>query len=231
MFYTPFLDYSMLLLIPAMIFGFIAQARVSGAYRKYGEIAARKGWTAAQVASDMLAREGLDVPVEGVRGTLTDHFDPRSNILRLSEGVYGSTSVAAIGIAAHEAGHALQYAQGYAPMKLRALVIPAAQFGSTLAWPLLLIGLLFSFPGLAYAGVVFFGAAVVFQLATLPVEFNASSRAKAALEANGYLTSDELPGAGKVLSAAAMTYIAATLMSIAQFLRLLLLASGSRKRD
>ena len=166
-----------------------------------------------------------------MRGNLTDHFDPRAGVIRLSESVYDSTSVAAVGVAAHEAGHAAQYAEGYGPIRLRNAIIPVTQIGSSLAWPLLLIGLLFNYESLFFAGILFFTLSVVFQLVTLPVEFNASARAVSVLGEGGYLSSDEMPGARKTLSAAAMTYVAALAVSIAQLLRLLLIFGGGRRRD
>ena len=187
--------------------------------------------TGAQAAQAVLSASGVGgVRIERVRGKLTDHFDPRDNVIRLSESVYDSASVAAVGVAAHEAGHAVQYAEAYGPIKLRAAIIPITQLGSTLSWPLLLIGLLFNYESLFLAGILFFMLATVFQLITLPVEFNASARAISVLGDGGYLSQDELPGAKKTLSAAALTYVAALAVSIAQILRLLLLFGG-RNRD
>ena len=176
------------------------------------------------------------VRIERVSGNLTDHYDPRTNVIRLSEAVHSSTSAAAIGVACHEAGHAVQYAQHYAPIKLRAAVIPITNIGSKLAMPLILIGLLFSFSGnvsywLVYAGIACFGLSLVFQLITLPVEFNASRRAMQAIESANILTEDEQRGARKTLSAAALTYVAATAVALVQLLRLILLFGGRRRND
>ena len=172
-----------------------------------------------------------DVTIEPIAGELTDHFDPKTNTIRLSKGVYDVTSVAAVGIAAHEAGHAVQYAVGYSPIKLRTAIIPVTQIGSTLSWPILLVGLLLGSETLAMAGVLLFCAVVLFQLVTLPVEFNASNRALDTLGASGYLQEEQLNGAGKVLRAAAMTYVAALAQALAQLLRLLMIANrGNRRR-
>ena len=169
------------------------------------------------------------VTIQPIAGELTDHFDPRTNTISLSQGVYDVTSVAAVGVAAHEAGHAVQYAVGYSPIKIRTAIIPVTQIGSYLSWPLLLIGLLLGSETLAMAGVLLFCAVVAFQLVTLPVEFNASNRALDALGASGYLKEEQLNGAGKVLRAAAMTYVAALAQAVAQLLRLLMIANRSRR--
>ncbi len=225
-------DWTFLILLPALILGLIAQARVNGAYRRYSGVGARCGLTAAETAARMLSGAGAGgVAVQRVPGTLTDHFDMRRGVLSLSEGVYASTSIAALGIAAHEAGHALQHETGYWPNNLRAAVAPVAMFGSHLSMPLFIAGLVFSFGPLVQIGIALFFFAVVFQLVTLPVEFNASARAMEALETGGYLTADELPGARAVLRAAALTYVASALMAIMQLVRLLLLAQGGRRRD
>ena len=170
-----------------------------------------------------------DVTIEPVAGELTDHFDPKTNTIRLSKGVYDVTSVAAVGIAAHEAGHAVQYAVGYSPIKLRTAIIPVTNIGSTLSWPILLVGILLGSETLAMAGVILFCAVVLFQLVTLPVEFNASNRALDTLGASGYLQEEQLNGAGKVLRAAAMTYVAALAQALAQLLRQMLIANRSRR--
>ena len=170
-----------------------------------------------------------DVEIRPIAGELTDHFDPRTNTISLSKGVYDVTSVAAVGIAAHEAGHAVQYAVGYSPIKLRTAIIPVTNIGSMLSWPLLLIGIALGSETLAMAGVVLFCAVVAFQLITLPVEFNASNRALDTLGASGYLQPEQLDGAGKVLRAAAMTYVAALAQALAQLLRLLMIANRSRR--
>ena len=171
-----------------------------------------------------------DVRIEHISGKLTDHFDPQAKVIRLSDEVYGVASIAAVGVAAHEAGHAVQYATDYAPIRIRAAIIPATRIGSNLSWPLLIAGLIFNWTALVWAGILLFGLVTVFQLATLPVEFNASRRALAAIESRNLLTDDELRGARSVLRAAAMTYVAALLVSFAQLLRLILLY-GNRRRD
>ena len=215
-----------------MIFAMIAQHNVNSTFRKFSQVACRRGLTGAQAAELVLRGSGVqDVAVEFVQGHLTDHYDPRSNVIRLSSSVYGSSSVASVGVAAHEAGHAVQYAVGYGPIKLRAALIPVTQFGSAAAWPLVLIGLLFNNNTFFVLGMVFFLLATLFQLVTLPVEFNASNRALAALSSSGILEQDEIPMARKTLSAAAMTYVAALAVSVAQLLRLLLIFGGGRRDD
>lgn len=224
--------YYFVLIIPAMLFAMWAQFKVSSTFNRYSTQRTQNGMTGAQAAEAVLRACGVtNVRIERVRGNLTDHFDPRAGVIRLSESVYDSASVAAVGVAAHEAGHAAQYAEGYGPIRLRNAIIPVTQIGSSLAWPLLLIGLLFNYESLFFAGILFFTLSVVFQLVTLPVEFNASARAVSVLGEGGYLSPDELPGAKKTLSAAAMTYVAALAVSIAQLLRLLLLFGGGRRRD
>ena len=224
--------YYFVLIIPAMLFAMWAQFKVSSTFNRYSTQRTQNGMTGAQAAEAVLRACGVtNVRIERVRGNLTDHFDPRAGVIRLSESVYDSASVAAVGVAAHEAGHAAQYAEGYGPIRLRNAIIPVTQISSSLAWPLLLIGLLFNYESLFFAGILFFTLSVVFQLVTLPVEFNASARAVSVLGEGGYLSPDELPGAKKTLSAAAMTYVAALAVSIAQLLRLLLLFGGGRRRD
>ena len=222
------LDLTYLILIPAILFSMWAQARVKTTYARYSKAFA--GLTGQEAARMVLEMNGVTgVTIEQVAGELTDHFDPRTNVIRLSRGVYDVTSVAAVGVAAHEAGHAVQYAVGYGPIKLRAAIIPVTQIGSYLSWPLLLIGLLMGNETLAFAGVLLFAGVVLFQLVTLPVEFNASNRALEALDASGYLQEEQLDGAGKVLRAAAMTYVAALAQSLAQLFRLLMIANRTRK--
>lgn len=222
-------DYTYLLLLPAMIFALWAQARVQSSYNKYNKVMTRSGMTGADAARMILDANGLHhVKIEQIAGNLTDHFDPKANVIRLSNAVYGSRGVAALGVAAHEAGHAVQYAENYSPMRLRASIIGITNIGSRLALPIFLIGLLFSYE-LALIGIALFSLTAVFQAVTLPVEFNASRRALAALDASGRLDSDELKGAKKVLTAAALTYVAALASSLAQILRLLLIAG--RRRD
>ena len=224
-------SYYFILVLPAVFLALWAQARVKSTFRKYSEQTTHRGLTGADAARAVLRANGVDdVHIERVEGQLTDHYDPRTNVIRLSQSVYDSTSVAAVGVAAHEAGHAAQYAQGYGPMKVRTAIIPATQVGSFLAWPLLFIGMFFNYPSLITMGIVFFGMATLFQLVTLPVEYNASHRAIAALAEGQYLTESELPGAQRTLNAAALTYVAALAVSLAQMLRLLLLFGG-RRRD
>ncbi len=225
------------LVLPCLILSLLASAKVNATFRKYSKQFSSRGITAVEAARQVLRANGVfGVRFERVGGTLTDHYDPTTNVIRLSDDVYTSTSTAAIGVACHEAGHAVQYAQGYAPIKLRAAIIPVTNFGSKLAMPLILIGILFSSLGRASdlfinLGILCFGLSVVFQLITLPVEFNASRRALAAIEQNGILSEDELFGARKTLRAAAMTYVAATAAALAQLLRLLILFGGNRRRD
>ena len=215
-----------ILVIIAFIFSMVAQTKVSSTFNKYSRVRNRRGFTGAQVAAQMLQNAGIyDVSVQRVAGNLTDHYDPRTKTLRLSQSVYDSTSVAALGVAAHETGHAIQHDVGYAPLGLRSLLVPLANFGSRLAIPLILIGFIFSGGGstLVTIGILFFSLSVAFTLITLPVEFNASHRAIDLLVADGFLDSDEIGGAKKVLSAAAMTYVAAAFAAVAQLLRLIAL--------
>ena len=226
-----YFDPTMILLIPGLIIALFAQMRVSSAFSKYSRVPVRSGMTGAQVARAMLDGSGLyDVPVRRVSGKLTDNYDPSQKVLNLSDAVYGASTVAALGVAAHECGHALQDQAGYAPMGIRAAIVPAVNIGSSLSWPIFLLGLIFSWRPLLLAGIILFSLTVVFTLVTLPVEFNASRRATAALAGGGYLNDDELRGAKAVLSAAAMTYVASALSAILQLLRLLLLA-GRRDGD
>ena len=225
-------DWTMILLIPGILLTFWAQARVKSAYSKYSHVAAYCGMTGAQVAEHMLHSEAMyDVNIEVVSGSLTDHYDPSSRTLRLSEGVAYSSSLAALGVAAHETGHALQHRDAYGPLVLRTAVVPTVNIGSNLSWPLVVLGMIFSWNPLIDLGILLFSLTVLFTLITLPVEFNASSRAMAALENGGYLTETELPGAKSVLNAAAMTYVAAALSAILQLLRLLVMTGGRRRRD
>ena len=225
-------DSGIFLVILAAILGFVAQNAVQNTYRKFSRQASRAGVTAAQAAQIVLQSQGVyDVSIGRVRGTLTDHYDPRAKTLRLSEGVYDSTSIAALGIAAHEAGHAIQHDRNYAPLMLRNSIVPAVNFGSRASMPLLLIGLFLNSYLLALLGVALYGLAVAFQLITLPVELDASRRAMRALSANGLLTQEEEPKARKVLSAAASTYLASAFAAVAQLLRLLTIVSRDRRRD
>lgn len=219
-------------LIPALILSFVAQAMVSSAYKKYSQIQNHKGMTGAMVARSILDRNGLNnVKIERISGNLTDHYDPRSNIVRLSDGVHDSSSIAAVGIAAHEVGHAIQHETGYAPIKLRNAILPAVQISSKFAVPIILIGLVFGRNyNLAMVGIILYCAVVVFQIITLPVEFNASRRAIETIYDCAYLTPEETNGAKKVLRAAALTYLAAAFAAIMQLLRLLSIVNGGRRR-
>ena len=232
MYWPFFYDWTYILLIPALILSMWAQFRVSSTFSRFSKVRASSGMTATQMAEQLLHAEGVyDVSVERTRGNLTDHYDPKNMVLRLSDSTANSTSVAALGVAAHEAGHVLQHRDGYAPLMLRTAAVPVVNIGSNLSWPLFLVGLIFSWEPLLYAGIALFALAVLFALITLPVEFNASKRALAALETNGYLQpGEEMRGAKKVLSAAAMTYVASAFMAIMQLLRLLAIA-GSHRDD
>ena len=230
MYYGWYFDPTMLLILPALLLAIWAQFRVQSTFRKYSDAPSAQGWTAAEMAADLLARNGLgDVRVERVRGSLTDHYDPRTNTLRLSDTVYGSTSLAALGVAAHECGHAMQEAEGYKPLRIREKIVPVAQIGSWAAMPLFVLGLVMSWEPLLTAGIIVFSLVVAFYLVTLPVEFDASGRALEQLEGGGYLSSAETDDAGRVLRAAALTYVAAALQAVLQLLRLLVLAGGNRR--
>lgn len=224
-----FYDSTYILVIPALIFAFIAQTLVKSTFKKYSNVHSVRGLTAADTARKILDENGLyDVRVERVSGELTDHYDPTVNVIRLSDSVYCSTSVAAIGVAAHESGHAIQHAVGYAPINIRNAILPFAQIGSQLAMPLVLIGLVISrFSFLINIGIIVYLAVVLFQLITLPVEFNASGRALKVLD--GILDPDENAKARKVLTAAALTYVAALFSALTTLIRLILV-SNSRRR-
>ncbi len=215
-------DWTFGLIIIAIIISAWAQIKVSSTYSKYSKVMAQNGMTASDVARLILDSNNLqDVPVERVAGNLTDHYDPRTRVLRLSDTVYNSSSVAAIGVAAHEVGHAIQDEHEYAPLKVRGALVPLVSFSSSASWVLIILGIFLSSLGMIQFGILLFSAVVVFQLVTLPVEFNASSRALVALEGGGFLNRDEVEQSRKVLSAAAMTYVAAALASILQLIRLL----------
>ena len=223
--------YYWMILVPAMLIALFAQLKVSSTFNRYDRVRSARGCTGAQAAEAVLRQHGVtDVRIERVGGRLTDHYDPRSNVIRLSDAVYASNSVAAMGVAAHEAGHAVQYAVGYGPIRLRNAIIPVCNFGSQLSISLIVIGLFLYSQPLFGLGVILFGVAVVGQVVTLPVEFNASRRALESLEGGYLLDDEELRGARKVLSAAAMTYVAALLVSLAQLLRFVLAFNG-RRRD
>lgn len=227
------------LVLPCVILSLLASANVNGTFKKYSRQFSRRGLTGAQAAQRVLSANGVTgVQITRISGNLTDHFDPRTNVIRLSDSVYDSTSTAAIGVACHEAGHAVQYAVGYAPIKLRSAIIPVTNFGSKLAMPLILLGLVLNFSEgfsyfFVYLGIACFGLSLVFQLVTLPVEFNASRRAIQAIESADLLTEEEQRGAKKTLRAAALTYVAATATALAQLLRLILLYANRdrRRRD
>ena len=228
-----FWDSTYILVIIGALICAIASFNVNATYRKYSRVMSERGLTARDCAEAILRSAGIDdVRIEHVRGNLTDHYSPSERVLRLSDSVYNSTSVAAIGVAAHECGHAIQHQEDYAPLKLRTLSVPAANFGSFLSWPVIVIGLILGKPNIAQIGVVLFSLVVLFQLITLPVEFNASARALRVLEGQNLLVGNEMDGARKVLKAAALTYVAALFSSILQLLRLILITQGSgRRRD
>ncbi|KZL94430.1 zinc metallopeptidase [Clostridium magnum] len=220
-----FFDSSFIILIPAMIVAAWAQFKVSSTFNKYSKYGSRNGYTGAQVARMLLDSNGLyDVPVEVVPGRLTDHYDPSKRVMRLSQEVYYGNSVASIGVAAHETGHAIQHKERYTALIVRNSIVPAVNFGSNASWILFLLGMVFGMKGLIGIGILLFTVVVAFQVITLPVEFNASNRALKVLENKGVLYGDELKGAKSVLSAAAMTYVAAALTSISELIRLILIS-------
>ena len=220
-----------MMLLPVLLITIYAQAKVSSNFKRYSQVTNRRYLTGAQAAEAVLRRHGIyDVRIERVSGNLTDHYDPRTNVIRLSQSVYDSPTIAAVGVAAHEAGHAVQYAVGYGPIRLRSALIPVTQIGSQFGVVLLFLGILLSFEPLFLAGIVLFGATTVFQLVTLPVEYNASHRAIETIESAHLLDDEELVGAKKVLSAAALTYVAALLTSVVQLLRFILLFTGRSDR-
>ena len=227
------LYYDMLYILPALLLTLIASAAVKTTYARYAKVHSASGITASAAARRILDANGLShIRIESIAGNLTDHFDPQAGVIRLSDTVRDSTSIAAIGVAAHECGHAIQYAKQYAPIRIRAAIIPATNISSRLAVPLVLIGSVLSFYArgmlaLAYAGIILFGICVLFQLITLPVEFNASRRARQVMASEGILSEREIAGAGKVLNAAAMTYVAALATSVLQLIRLI----GITRRD
>lgn len=237
MFYNPFFYYdpTYFLVLIGVVLSLLASAKVKGTFNKYSRVRNSRGLTGAQAAEQVLHGAGIyDVRIEHVSGNLSDHYDPRNKVLRLSDSVYGQTSVAAVGVAAHECGHAIQHASGYAPLKFRNVLVPVANFGAQIAWPLILIGLLINRESSWYimmAGIIAFSLAVLFQIVTLPVEFNASGRAIRILEETGMMHEEELGGARKVLSAAALTYVASAASSVLQLLRLVLLTGGRRRDD
>lgn len=235
-----YFDWTIIILIPAMIFAIVAQIQVKTTFDKYDKVPTSRRMSGAEAARRILDRNGLyNVKVERVRGHLTDHYDPKANVIRLSEATHDSVSVAALGVAAHEAGHAVQHAVGYFPIKVRTAIIPVTKVGSWLAMPIFLIGMLLSYAqyvvpevggAIMGAGILLFSLTAFFQLVTLPTEFNASSRALKTLEESGILYKEEINGARKVLSAAAMTYVAALASSLASLLRLIVIANGASNR-
>ena len=220
-----------MMLLPVLLITIYAQAKVSSNFKRYSQVTNRRYLTGAQAAEAVLRRHGIyDVRIERVSGNLTDHYDPRTNVIRLSQSVYDSPTIAAVGVAAHEAGHAVQYAVGYGPIRLRSALIPVTQIGSQFGIVLLILGIVMSFEPMFLAGIVLFGATTVFQLVTLPVEYNASHRAIETIESAHLLDDEEVLGAKKVLSAAALTYVAALLTSVVQLLRFILLFAGRNDR-
>lgn len=218
-------DWTMLLVIPGLLLGMWAQFKVKSSFEKYQNVRASNGVSAERIARALLSRSGCDeVNIEPTAGQLTDHYDPKSNILRLSASVYGSSSVAAIGVAAHECGHAMQQHEDYSMLRLRSALVPVVNIGSNLYFPIFLLGLVFSWQPLIGVGIACFALTLLFALVTLPVEFNASNRAIRALSSGGYLTEEELRGAKAVLDAAALTYVASAISSLLQLVRLLLIA-------
>jgi Zn-dependent membrane protease YugP len=217
--------------LPGLLLGLWARSRVKSAFKQYSKVTTARGVTGAQVARSLLDSQGLyDIQIEESKGYLSDHYDPRKRVLRLSTDVYHQPSIAAAGVAAHEMGHALQHAGGYFPLQIRSAIVPAARFGSSLAPWIFILGFLFQFTALAWAGLVLFGIAVIFTLITLPVELDASKRAKRLLVGNGVLIGNEINGVNKVLDAAALTYVAAAVAAVGQFLYYLLLLTGGRRR-
>ena len=229
----------LVLVLPFIILSMWASSNVNSTFKKYAKQYSLRRLTGADAAQRVLSANGVSgVRIERISGNLTDHYDPKANVIRLSDSVFSSTSTAAIGVACHEAGHAVQYAQSYAPIKIRAAIIPITNFGSKLAMPLILLGTVLPIIGefsyvLVYIGIACFGLSVLFQLITLPVEFNASRRAMEAIQSAGLLTNEEQKGAKKTLKAAAMTYVAATATALAQMLRLIIIfgGRGRRRRD
>lgn len=235
MFFPMYFDPTYFLVLIGVVLSLLASGKVKSTFAKYSQVRNSRGITGAQAAEQVLHTAGIyDVRIEHIVGNLTDHYDPRTKVLRLSDSVYGQTSVAAVGVAAHECGHAIQHAKGYAPLKLRSTLVPVANFGAKLAWPLIIFGLFISGESstlLINAGIIAFLGAVLFQLVTLPVEFNASNRAIRMIADSGMMYGEEIQGAKKVLSAAALTYVASAATAILQLLRILILTGGRRRND
>lgn len=230
-----YLDPTYILILIGVILSLVASAKVKSTFAKYAKVRNSQGFTGAQAAQRVLERAGIyDVRIEHVSGNLTDHYDPKSKVLRLSDSVYGQSTVAAVGVAAHECGHAIQHARGYEPLKLRNTLAPIANFGSQIAWPLILIGFIITSEASTFLinlGIIAFSLAVVFHLITLPVEFNASNRAIRMIADTGMMYGEEIKGAKKVLNAAAMTYVASAATAVLQLLRIILLTGGRRRND
>lgn len=235
MYYPYYFDPTYILVLIGVVLSLLASGLVKSTFSKYSKMRNMRGITGAEAAERVLHSAGIyDVRVERVSGNLTDHYDPKSKVLRLSDSVYDQTSVAAVGVAAHECGHAIQHAKGYAPLKLRSTLVPVANFGAQIAWPLILIGLLFSSGTssvLINIGIIAFSAAVLFQIVTLPVEFNASNRAIRMIADTGMMQGEEIKAAKKVLNAAALTYVASAASAVLQLLRIILLTGGRRRND
>lgn len=225
-----YFDPTYILVLIGVVLSLIASAQVKSSYKKYEKVSTRSGFTAEQVAAMILRNAGItDVAIRPIAGELTDNYNPKDHTLNLSQNVYGSRSIAAIGVAAHECGHAIQHAEGYVPLSFRSAIVPVVSIGSTLSWPLILIGLLIPRLDVCITfGIILFSLVVVFQFVTLPVEFNASGRAIAILRNGGFMTKEELGGAKRVLTAAALTYVAAMVTAILQLVRLLLLTNRRR---
>lgn len=224
-----YFDSTMIVLIPALLISFWAQTKITATFKKYSKVYSNKGYSASEVARMLLDESGLyDINIERVSGNLTDHYDPKNRVLRLSDTVYNSTSVASIGVAAHEVGHAIQHKESYGPLIFRNTIVPAVNIGSSFSWILFFLGLVLGFPSLTTIGILLFSGVVLFQLITLPVEFDASSRALRILQDRNILVNDEITSARKVLNAAGMTYVAATLMALSQLFRLILLSNRNR---
>lgn len=232
--YSPYrFDSTYILVLIGVVLSLLASAKVKSTFQKYSRIGSRSGVTGAQAAERILRSAGIyDVRIEHVSGNLSDHYDPRNKVLRLSDSVYGNTSIAALGVAAHECGHAIQDQKSYGPLKLRGTLVPVANFGAKFSWPLIILGLILgASQTLIYIGIFLFSISVLFQIVTLPVEFNASRRALSTLRETGILIEDELKQSRKVLNAAALTYVAAAASTVLQLLRLVILFGGGRRRD
>lgn len=224
-----YFDPTMIVLIPALLISFWAQTKITATFKRYSKVYSTKGYSAFEVARMLLDESGLyDINIERVSGNLTDHYDPRNRVLRLSDTVYNSTSVASIGVAAHEVGHAIQHKESYGPLIFRNTIVPAVNIGSNFSWILFFLGIILGKPSLTTFGILLFSGVVLFQLITLPVEFDASSRALRILKDRSILVNDEITSAKKVLNAAGMTYVAATLVALSQLFRLILLSNRNR---